>query len=109
MVRTTTPPRPPKALPVDREAPTDHDWLARLAARVEPTAGRETSLVRLVIQAVHQAIDEGELRPGTRLPSVRALARQLGISTFTVAEAYAELAARPPGVARPVRRRPRPP
>ncbi|RZL08840.1 MAG: PLP-dependent aminotransferase family protein [Rubrivivax sp.] len=93
MARRTTPP-PPSDRPVDEDAPTHHDWLARLATRVDPGTGRDTSLVRLIIQAVAQAIEQGELRPGTRLPSVRALASHLRISTFTVAEAYAELAAR---------------
>jgi len=36
-------------------------------------------------------VGSGELAPGTRLPSVRALARQLGLATNTVARAYREL------------------
>lgn len=35
----------------------------------------------------------GDLPPGTRLPTVRALAEQLGIATNTVARAYRELEA----------------
>lgn len=33
----------------------------------------------------------GELTPGTRLPTVRALAEQLGVAVNTVARAYREL------------------
>src|SRR5947207_1885261 len=38
------------------------------------------------------AIDRGELRPGERLPTVRALASQLGVSGASVAVAYGLLA-----------------
>lgn len=36
-------------------------------------------------------IESGELRPGERLPSVRALAAELGIAPNTVARSYREL------------------
>jgi DNA-binding transcriptional regulator YhcF (GntR family) len=36
-------------------------------------------------------VGSGELAPGTRLPSVRALAATLGLATNTVARAYREL------------------
>jgi DNA-binding transcriptional regulator YhcF (GntR family) len=36
-------------------------------------------------------VDTGHLAAGTRLPSVRALAEQLGLATNTVARAYREL------------------
>lgn len=36
-------------------------------------------------------VDSGELPAGTRLPSVRALAGQLGLAANTVARAYREL------------------
>jgi DNA-binding transcriptional regulator YhcF (GntR family) len=36
-------------------------------------------------------IDRGTLRPGDRLPTVRALAEELGVATNTVARAYREL------------------
>lgn len=37
------------------------------------------------------AIDSGQLDEGTRLPSLRALAADLGVATGTVARAYREL------------------
>ena len=39
------------------------------------------------------AIDSGQLEEGTRLPSMRALAADLGVATGTVARAYRELEA----------------
>ncbi len=42
---------------------------------------------------IARAIDQGELVPGTRLPTVRSLAGALGLATNTVARAYRELEA----------------
>jgi GntR family transcriptional regulator/MocR family aminotransferase len=44
-----------------------------------------------VMDAVRDAIRSGRLEPGSRLPSSRALAADLGIARNTVARAYAEL------------------
>jgi DNA-binding transcriptional MocR family regulator len=47
--------------------------------------------IRLPEQIRHgiaDLVEHGKLRAGTRLPSVRELARALGVSTFTVVEAY---------------------
>src|SRR5690242_17561340 len=43
--------------------------------------------------ALREAVQAGRLVPGTRLPSSRSLALDLGIARNTVAEAYAELVA----------------
>ena len=43
--------------------------------------------------ALREALQTGRLAPGTRLPSSRALAADLGIARNTVAEAYAQLIA----------------
>jgi DNA-binding transcriptional regulator YhcF (GntR family) len=43
--------------------------------------------------AIERAIAEGELPIGTRLPTVRALAADLGLAPNTVARAYRELEA----------------
>jgi GntR family transcriptional regulator/MocR family aminotransferase len=50
-------------------------------------------LYRQVESNVRGAIDSGRLRPGQRLPSVRALAGQLGVGRLTIATAYEQLAA----------------
>jgi GntR family transcriptional regulator/MocR family aminotransferase len=42
---------------------------------------------------LRRTIREGALRPGTRVPSTRDLARQLGVSRRVVVDAYAQLAA----------------
>jgi GntR family transcriptional regulator/MocR family aminotransferase len=55
-------------------------------------AGSEP-LYRQVEANVRRAIDSGRLRPGQRLPSVRALAGQLGVGRLTIATAYEQLAA----------------
>jgi len=60
------------------------DWL-----RVDVKAGKP-----LFDQLRTQVIDgvrEGALPPGTRLPTVRELAGQLGVAANTVARAYREL------------------
>jgi len=43
--------------------------------------------------ALREAVQAGRLAPGTRLPSSRALAADLGIARNTVAEAYGQLVA----------------
>jgi GntR family transcriptional regulator/MocR family aminotransferase len=43
--------------------------------------------------ALRGAVRAGRLRPGTRLPSSRALAADLGIARNTVAEVYSQLVA----------------
>ncbi|MEE4421177.1 PLP-dependent aminotransferase family protein [Streptomyces bugieae] len=46
-----------------------------------------------LIRALRDAVRTGRLTPGTRLPSSRSLAVDLGIARNTVADAYAELVA----------------
>ena len=46
---------------------------------------------RALAQALIQAIDAGEVKPGDRLPTHRDLAYQLGLSVQTVSRAYEEL------------------
>ncbi|WP_217207577.1 PLP-dependent aminotransferase family protein [Streptomyces sp. AC550_RSS872] len=51
--------------------------------------GRRAALTR----ALRDAVREGRLAPGTRLPPYRSLAADLGLARNTVADAYAELVA----------------
>ncbi|MEV0317558.1 PLP-dependent aminotransferase family protein [Streptomyces sp. NPDC050658] len=53
------------------------------------SGGRRAALIR----ALRDAVREGRLAPGTRLPPYRSLAADLGIARNTVADAYAELVA----------------
>jgi len=50
-----------------------------------------TFLYRQVIEAINENIDAGTLRPGDRLPSLRKMSRQAGVSIPTVRQAYVEL------------------
>ena len=50
-------------------------------------------LYRQVAVSLRRAIDDGRLRPGQRVPSVRALADQLSVGRLTIATAYEGLAA----------------
>lgn len=52
-----------------------------------------TPLVMQIVCAVVAQIDLGRLRAGARLPSVRRLAAQCGVSTLTISNAYNRLVA----------------
>ncbi|MFI5861557.1 MocR-like pyridoxine biosynthesis transcription factor PdxR [Streptomyces sp. NPDC051546] len=58
---------------------------------LEPVPGRGVRAG--LTEALREAARSGRLAPGTRLPSSRTLAADLGIARNTVAEAYAELVA----------------
>jgi GntR family transcriptional regulator / MocR family aminotransferase len=60
---------------------------------VELDRASSEPLYRQIASFVRGAIDAGRLRPGQRIPSVRAFAGQLGVGRLTVATAYEELAA----------------
>ncbi|MFD0021488.1 PLP-dependent aminotransferase family protein [Streptomyces sp. NPDC058382] len=47
----------------------------------------------VLIRALRDAVRDGRLTPGTRLPPYRSLAADLGLARNTVADAYAELVA----------------
>jgi DNA-binding transcriptional regulator YhcF (GntR family) len=55
---------------------------------------RGVSLVKQIIAKLDAMVESGRLRPGTKTPSVRELAKALEVSTFTVAEAYDVLVSR---------------
>lgn len=60
-----------------------------LHLELPPNRGRRAALE----DALRQAIREGRLAPGERLPSSRALAGQLGLARGTIVESYAQLTA----------------
>jgi DNA-binding transcriptional regulator YhcF (GntR family) len=62
----------------------------RLRVSVSQSATPPFEQVRAQVTALVQS---GELRPGDQLPTVRALAGELGIAANTVARAYRELEA----------------
>lgn len=74
---------------------TDQTFTARVLQAERPvletkgTAGLRAGLM----DALREAVRTGKLPPGTRLPSSRSLAADLGIARNTVADAYAELVA----------------
>lgn len=51
-------------------------------------------LVEQICERITQLVRQNQLAPGTRLPSIRRLARQIGASPFTVVDAYERLVAR---------------
>jgi DNA-binding transcriptional MocR family regulator len=54
----------------------------------------DVPLVDQICERVMQLVRHGQLPAGTRLPSIRKLARQVGASPFTVVDAYDRLVAR---------------
>ena len=75
------------------------DW-ATLTASPPPASGTDLHLdlngpgLRAgLMDALREAVRTGRLVPGTRLPSTRSLAADLGVARNTVADAYAELIA----------------
>jgi GntR family transcriptional regulator / MocR family aminotransferase len=58
-----------------------------LLLELDPRLGRRAALER----ALRQAIRDGRLQPGTRLPSSRTLSQDVGLARGTVSEAYRQL------------------
>ncbi|MFD3576135.1 PLP-dependent aminotransferase family protein [Streptomyces sp. NPDC058644] len=59
----------------------------------EATSGTHSGVRKGLTDALREAVRGGRLAPGTRLPSSRSLAVDLGIARNTVADAYADLVA----------------
>jgi DNA-binding transcriptional MocR family regulator len=70
----------------DKAASSTRDSTLLEELRVERQRG--ISLVEQIVVKLEQMVESGRLRAGTKTPSVRELSRQLGVSTFTVTEAY---------------------
>ncbi|MCI3932587.1 MocR-like pyridoxine biosynthesis transcription factor PdxR [Streptomyces sp. AN091965] len=58
-----------------------------------PGRGSRSGVRRSLTDALRAAVRGGRLAPGTRLPSSRTLAADLGVARNTVADAYADLVA----------------
>src|ERR1700712_6024489 len=58
---------------------------------LDPTAA--APLYRQIYDRFRGAIDGGSLKPGARIPSARALTRELGLARGTIEAAYSLLAA----------------
>jgi GntR family transcriptional regulator/MocR family aminotransferase len=72
----------------------EETWAKGLVGGVDLHLDLSGSRVRAGLEgALRDAIRTGRLRPGTRLPSSRALAADLGIARNTVAEVYSQLVA----------------
>jgi GntR family transcriptional regulator / MocR family aminotransferase len=65
-------------------------WAKSLDLYLDLTGARIRSALE---SALRDAIRDGRLHPGTRLPSSRALAADLGVARNTVAEVYSQLVA----------------
>lgn len=55
----------------------------------DPTS--RVPIYRQLMEQIRHAVARGRLRPGSRLPSVRVLSREMVINPNTVARAYTEL------------------
>lgn len=65
------------------------ELIQRLSAGL--AGGREQPASHILVQEVWFAVVEGELSTGERLPTVRKLAIELGLSPRTIERAYEEL------------------
>ena len=79
---------------VDRVVKRAAGWFIQAQARDDSQGQPDTRTWRVRIHdRLLQAIREGQLPPGSRLPSARQLAREWGVSRGTVDEAFAWLQA----------------
>ncbi len=61
------------------------------ALNISIRTGDTRAIFKQIVDGIGIAIASGKLKPGDKLPSVRALGTQLNINPNTVAKAYAEL------------------
>ena len=60
---------------------------------IQVVTGDPRPIFKQIVDGIRLRIASGEMPPGTRLPSVRALAIQLTVNVNTVAKAYLDLTA----------------
>ncbi|NQZ09351.1 MAG: GntR family transcriptional regulator [Algicola sp.] len=63
------------------------------ALAISITTGDARPVFRQIVDQIREQIGKGNLPPDSKLPSVRALAMQLGINPNTVSRSYSELTA----------------
>ena len=59
--------------------------------RIAVDASSSVPLNEQLTTQIQDAVKAGALAPGTKLPTVRALAAELSVATYTVARAYRQL------------------
>src|SRR2546430_11469575 len=67
-------------------------FTASISALIQLERDNGVPLYRQICQRLSEAILSGELAEGTRLPTERALASELGVNRTTVMNAYNEIA-----------------
>ena len=61
-----------------------------MTIKLPPRGQRTGPIYQAIADAIGREIESGRLKPGSRLPTQRVLARQLGITLTTVTRAYVE-------------------
>jgi DNA-binding transcriptional MocR family regulator len=61
-----------------------------MTIKLPPRGQRSGPIYSAIADAIGREIEAGRLKPGSRLPTQRELARQLGVTLTTVTRAYAE-------------------
>jgi DNA-binding transcriptional MocR family regulator len=61
-----------------------------MTIKLPPRGQRTGPIYQAIADAIGREIEAGRLKPGSRLPTQRVLARQLGVTLTTVTRAYAE-------------------
>ena len=61
-----------------------------MTIKLPPRGQRSGPIYQAIADAIGREIEAGRLKPGSRLPTQRLLARQLGVTLTTVTRAYVE-------------------
>ena len=64
-----------------------------MASKLNIDTSRRGTLTDQIVSEIRRLLDERAFRPGARLPSIRGIAATLGVSNFTVVQAYDRLVA----------------
>jgi GntR family transcriptional regulator/MocR family aminotransferase len=78
---------------VNRATSGEESWSTSAGPTLQLALEEDSGRRDAIENSLRAAIREGRLAAGTRLPSTRALAADLGLARGTVAEAYAQLQA----------------